>query len=130
MLQPGRSATRSRSTPTSLVLEMVLTDSITAQLTRTRALPGDPSPTDVGVGLVVLGRRPAQQVSFEAEANQAMSSIAATRTAARLSLETSPECVRHHLRRPHARARGPITMRTPFTPLLGHSLGLGREVLA
>jgi Transposase, Mutator family len=36
-------------------------------------------------------------------------------------MEASPERVRHHLRRPHASARGPITMKTPLTPLAGQT---------
>src|ERR1035437_267647 len=83
MLRPRRSATRSRSTPTSLVLEMVLTDSIAAQRTRREpCLVIRPRRTWVSDSWC-LGVRPAQQVSFDAEANRVMSPISATRTAAR-----------------------------------------------
>lgn len=37
-------------------------------------------------------------------------------------VETSPERIRHHLRRPHASGRGPIAMTTPLTPLAGQTL--------
>src|SRR5664279_5407015 len=84
MLRPRRSATRSRSTPTSLFLEMVLTDSIAAQRTRReRCLVIRPRRTWVSDSWC-LGVRPAQQVSFEAEANRVMSPISATRTAPRV----------------------------------------------
>src|ERR1035437_8260999 len=84
MLRPRRSATRSRSTPTSLVLEMVLTDSIAAQRTRREpCLVTRPRRTWVSDSWC-LGVRPAQQVSFDADANRVMSPISATRTAARV----------------------------------------------
>jgi len=38
-----------------------------------------------------------------------------------IEVETSAERVRHHLRRPHAGRRGPITMKTPLTPLAGQT---------
>src|SRR5450759_657425 len=84
MLRPRRSATRSRSTPTTLPLETVLTDSIAAQRTRREpCLVIRPRRTCVSDSWC-FGVRPAQQVSFEADANRLTSPISATSTAARV----------------------------------------------
>src|SRR5664279_4403895 len=51
---------------------------------QTRALLGDPSTADMGVGLVMFGCQTGQQVSFWAEENRVMSPISATKTAPRV----------------------------------------------